>query len=412
MPYRKPFLLGDWRVTPASCEVAGPGGVQEVEPKVMDLLCLLAEAGGEVVTRETVSERIWPGVTVNEDAMGRCVWKLRRALGDPARNPRYVGTVPKRGYRLLEPVRAMPVSAATMARVVPNWIWGVLGALLILIAFPAFWLVRNEVAATTAPASRALQLVDRAEGFYYQFEFDSNEAAMRLYEAALALEADNPAALAGLANTITQRVIRGDAASWASELGTSRIGQAVATGLGSQPDAARRLARAEALARRAVAAEPDYALGYRAVGLALSAQGALDAAIEAYNQALTIDPDAWEAWINLSDLHRIRGDDALALTYLERAYEAMGRVYETRTVLVRPWYSPTGLLIARRHAERADPVTAELWYRRVLYWDPYNRDAMAELAALLRSNGDGSAADALCAEGIARIGDPTLCEPR
>ncbi|MFT6463149.1 MAG: DNA-binding winged helix-turn-helix (wHTH) protein/tetratricopeptide (TPR) repeat protein [Maricaulis maris] len=410
MDYSKPFLLGAWRVEPSACEVTGPEGVRELEPKVMDLLCLLAEAKGEVVSRATISARIWPGVTVNEDAMGRCVWKLRRALGDPSRSPRYVGTVPKRGYRLLEPVSAIPVSPVMIARLVPNWIWGVCGALLLLAAFPAYWLARDQVGANFAPEDRALQLVDRAEGFYYQFEYDANEAAMRLYEAALELETDNARALAGLANTITQRVIRGTVDEWPAELGTSRIGNAVANRIGDQEDAARRLDRAESLARRAIAADADYPLGYRALGLSLSAQGALDAAVEAYNQALTIDPDAWEAWVNLSDIHSIRGENDLALTYLERAYDAMGRVYDDQTVLVRPWYSPMGLMIARDHAARSDPVTAEFWYRRVLYWDPYNREALSELAELLRANGDAPSAEALCAEGIARIGDATLCD--
>ena len=54
-------------------------------------------------------------------------------------------------------------------------------------------------------------------------------------------------------------------------------------------------------------------------------------------------------------------------------------------------------------------MTAELWYRRVLYWDPYNRAATTELAALLWETGDPAAADALCAEGAARTGDPELC---
>ncbi|GLK53336.1 winged helix-turn-helix domain-containing protein [Maricaulis virginensis] len=407
MKYGRAFKLGDWRVEPRAGRIAGPGGSQDVEPKVMDLLCLLAEAEGDVVSRETIAERIWPGVTVNDDALGRCVWKLRRALGDPARSPRYVATVPKRGYRLLVP--AEPETLPAPVRAVPAWVRGVVGALVLLAAFPVFWLVRDRIAPPGAPADRAESLTDRADDFYYQFQPGDNDAAMRLYEAALALEPDSPRALAGLANTITQRVIRARPDDWPGEAGQSRIGAALASGQTRETAAARQLERAEALARQAIASNPEYPLGYRALGLALSAQGDLDGAIEAHNRALTLDPDAWEAWVNLSDLHALKGEADLALTYLERAYDAMSRVYDAQTVLIRPWYSPTGLSIARGHALREDPVTAELWYRRVLYWDPYNRAATTELAALLRENGDPAAADALCAEGAARTGDPELC---
>lgn len=407
MKYSGAFMLGDWRVEPRAGRISGPDGERELEPKVMDLLCLLAEAEGEVVSRETMAGRIWPGVTVNDDALGRCVWKLRRALGDPARTPRYVATVPKRGYRLLEP--AVPQRLPAPVRAVPKWIWGVAGALLLLMAFPAFWLVRTTLAPAGEPEARAERLADRADDFYYQFEASGNDAAMRLYEAALELEPDNPRALAGLANTVTQRVLRSEPQDWPGETGASRVGAALASGRTGEAEAVRRLDRAEALARRAITADPDYPLGYRALGLALSSQGDLDAAIEAYNRALTLDPDAWQAWINLSDMHDLKGESDLALTYLERAYEAMSRVYDEQTVLIRPWYSPTGLSIARAHAGRGDAVTAELWYRRVLYWDPYNRDATRELAALLRENGDAAAADALCAEGAARTGDAELC---
>lgn len=408
MKYSGTFTLGDWRVEPRAGRLTGPDGTREVEPKVMDLLCLLAEAEGEVVSRETIAGRIWPGVTVNEDALGRCVWKLRRALGDAARSPRYVATVPKRGYRLLEP--AVPQRLPAPVRAVPAWVRGVAGALVLLAAFPAFWLVRTYWAPPGAPEDRAERLTDRADDFYYQFDRAGNDAAMRLYEAALELEPDSPRALAGLANTVTQRVIRSGPADWPGEEGTSRVGAALASGRTQDAGAVRQLERAEALARRAIAADADYPLGYRALGLALSAQGDLDAAIEAYNRALTLDPDAWQAWVNLSDMHDLKGEDDLALSYLERAYEAMSRVYDEQAVLIRSWYSPIGLTIARDHAGRGDPVAAELWYRRVLYWDPYNHAATAELAALLRANGDAAAADALCAEGVARTGDDALCE--
>ncbi|MBR9826626.1 MAG: tetratricopeptide repeat protein [Alphaproteobacteria bacterium] len=154
--------------------------------------------------------------------------------------------------------------------------------------------------------------------------------------------------------------------------------------------------------------DPGYALGYRALGLALSASGAIEEAIEAYNRAVTIDPDAWEALINLSDLAEYQGDADLSLSYIEQGFEAMSRVYEDQAVRIRPWYSITGNSIARDHLARGDQASAEMWYRRVLHWDPLNAESLTGLAALLRARGDMVSARETCAV-LADELDRTAC---
>jgi DNA-binding winged helix-turn-helix (wHTH) protein len=74
-------------------------------PKLFDLLLLLVEASGRLVTRERVVEAIWPGVFVSETNLRQKVWLLRKALQAAAGAPAaYIGTVPRRGYRFLMPV--------------------------------------------------------------------------------------------------------------------------------------------------------------------------------------------------------------------------------------------------------------------------------------------------------------------
>lgn len=67
----------------------------------MELLVLLASRPGEVFTKEQISERLWPGIFVSESSVFRHVSELRRLLGDDRSRPRYVATIPKRGYRLV-----------------------------------------------------------------------------------------------------------------------------------------------------------------------------------------------------------------------------------------------------------------------------------------------------------------------
>ena len=105
-----PFIVGAWRAEPErNLLVRGPEEVR-VEPRVMDLLCCLAAQPGRVLSREQILERVWDEVTVGESTVRRAVNLLRNALGDDATSPRYIETVPRRGYRLLAEVRAVPVA--------------------------------------------------------------------------------------------------------------------------------------------------------------------------------------------------------------------------------------------------------------------------------------------------------------
>jgi DNA-binding winged helix-turn-helix (wHTH) protein len=117
---RRGFRIGAFEVEPLMGRIAGPLGSQHLQPKVMDVLVFLAQHAGELVERDTLLEQVWQRVTT-EDVLTRCISELRRALGDERGEPRYIQTVPKRGYRLLETVvpsaaTAGPIVAAKPAR--------------------------------------------------------------------------------------------------------------------------------------------------------------------------------------------------------------------------------------------------------------------------------------------------------
>lgn len=391
------FQIGEIRVEPRNGRLVRDGSSLEIEPKVMALLCLLAETPGEAVSKATIFERLWPDVTVNDDALSRTVWKLRQALGDDARDPVFVATVPKRGYRLLvTPIRSGASASETSVQPLhPAVMIAASVAMAALVMAILFWGLTGARQASGNAETAAL--VARADEFYYQFTETDNAAAMRLYQQALEQDPAFAPALAGLANTRTQIVVRWSPGDWPEVGLTSRIRTALANGRTRTPAAIEQLAEARRHAEAAVAADADYALAYRALGLVQSAQGEIDAAMETYNRAATLDPDAWEIFINLSDMHNHRGEADLALAYMERAFEAMSRVYESQTVQVRPWYSTTGLSIAQSHRDRGAPVVAERWYRRVLQWDPLNVEALSGLAAILLARGDAAGAREACA---------------
>jgi TolB-like protein/DNA-binding winged helix-turn-helix (wHTH) protein/Flp pilus assembly protein TadD len=97
---------------------AQPAAVQ-VERKVMEVLVCLARSPGRVVTKDELVREVWDGRFVSDDVVWRSVRELRRALGDETRAPRYIETIPRRGYRLLAPVAEIPETAGPAPRLPP-----------------------------------------------------------------------------------------------------------------------------------------------------------------------------------------------------------------------------------------------------------------------------------------------------
>jgi len=101
---RPSLRIGEWSVDRETNELRRGSEAVHIEPKAMDVLVLLAERVGRVVSREQLFAAVWPGVVVGDDALTQSIIKLRRVLGDDPRSPAYIETISKRGYRLIAPV--------------------------------------------------------------------------------------------------------------------------------------------------------------------------------------------------------------------------------------------------------------------------------------------------------------------
>jgi TolB-like protein/DNA-binding winged helix-turn-helix (wHTH) protein/cytochrome c-type biogenesis protein CcmH/NrfG len=100
------FRLGSWKIEPLMGTISrSDGETHHVEPKVMDVLVHLAERDGELVTREQLLDAVWRGQDAADELLTRAISELRRALHDHPGQPKYIETVPKRGYRLFEKIR-------------------------------------------------------------------------------------------------------------------------------------------------------------------------------------------------------------------------------------------------------------------------------------------------------------------
>ena len=102
------FTLGDWLVEPRACHLSRGDTVVKLRPQLVDLLVCLARRHGEIVLKDEILAEVWPGQFIAESGLSRCVAELRQFLQDDVQEPRYIETIPKRGYRLVAPVAWLP----------------------------------------------------------------------------------------------------------------------------------------------------------------------------------------------------------------------------------------------------------------------------------------------------------------
>jgi TolB-like protein/DNA-binding winged helix-turn-helix (wHTH) protein len=98
------FQVGPWLVDPSLNVISLNGTIVHLEPKMMEVLVCLATHPGEALSKAKLLQTVWPDTFVTEDALKRCIFELRQALEDDAREPHIIQTIPKRGYRLLAAV--------------------------------------------------------------------------------------------------------------------------------------------------------------------------------------------------------------------------------------------------------------------------------------------------------------------
>jgi transcriptional activator of cad operon len=100
--------IGAWCVDPASGQISRDGETARVEVRTMRLLMCLAGHAGEVVSIDDLLNQVWSDVTVSPDSVYQAVTSLRRLLGDDPKQPAYIETVPRLGYRMVAKVSPGP----------------------------------------------------------------------------------------------------------------------------------------------------------------------------------------------------------------------------------------------------------------------------------------------------------------
>src|SRR5215469_4108905 len=138
-------IFGDFELDDRSMKLRRAGRTVRLGGQALDLLLLLLENPGELVTREAIQQRLWPDSNVEfEHSLHVALNRLRMALGDNSKEPRYIQTVPKKGYRFVEAVRS--ASSVQQPVVAYGWIrkLGIYAAVALLAAVIALVIVHTR----------------------------------------------------------------------------------------------------------------------------------------------------------------------------------------------------------------------------------------------------------------------------
>jgi transcriptional activator of cad operon len=404
------IAYGPFVIAPAACTIAGGGRVLHLDPRAMDVLCVLAAEPGLNVSKARIERLAWPrggvdatkplsrlGAALDMLAPGALCLSFEGACLSP--EPEMAKEV--------EPVR-MPRKPLIPERWMPKPIHAMAFAVVaVVLALPVAAALNRPV--QQDKSAQAVSLIDVADDEYFQYTFEKNEQAIALYQRAIRRDPDNARAHAGLANALVQRVMRWPHGNGPDAKTFTRLEDALKAGFVDQPRAQSALARAMRMAQRAVRLNSQDAAAHKALAFVNSAKRNFDDALNGYKIAIGLDPDAWGPMINIGDVLEIQGRPAEAVPYFELAYVTMGRVYGAQTARVRPWHADLGIHIGDAYRARGELKQSAQWYRKVLDGAPLHPAATGRLAAVLQQTGDEKSARELCAALKSRLGDAADC---
>lgn len=116
---KQQFYLGEWQVDAASNTLSLGKIKRTIEPKAMDVLLLLCQQQGDVVSADDIVAQCWPNAPTGDNPVHKTITQLRKALDDKASAPLFIETIRKRGYRIIAPVQFVNDEQAQAAQA--NW---------------------------------------------------------------------------------------------------------------------------------------------------------------------------------------------------------------------------------------------------------------------------------------------------
>lgn len=160
------FRVGEFLIEPQLNTITRDDQSTRLEPKVMQVLQCLSNTAGEVVSKEQLMRAVWTDTIVTDDVLTRAVSELRKAFRDDSKEPRYIQTIPKSGYRLIahlsyDSIESDNSSQHNQIRAgnPQTWSWPIRLrwlVVILLISSIAAWLYVSRRVQTTRPTMRVV----------------------------------------------------------------------------------------------------------------------------------------------------------------------------------------------------------------------------------------------------------------
>jgi len=327
-----------WVLHTDSGELTRDGSTTRLQDKPLRILAELLAHPGQLVTRERLIECLWPrGVVEFDMALNAAVRRLRVALRDEAETPRYIETVPRRGYRFIGALdadgptgveAAPPAAAAAVGSTRKPWpgrirAYLIGGLVTLVVAGIAVISTRGAHERSTAASllpvrPEARELYARGQKLLANMKPSDTEMAMACFGRVVTLEPTFARGYAASGMAMMQAVSDGSAGGaelarkacisfehaqeLAPDLGEAWIGRALCT-----QDAA----SAEASYRKGLSLAPGYTLGYWQFAHFLFGHGQRGEAMEVIDRALRIDPHS-SPLLSMKAFHVLVRDNDLA----------------------------------------------------------------------------------------------------
>jgi DNA-binding winged helix-turn-helix (wHTH) protein/Tfp pilus assembly protein PilF len=349
----------------------------------MQVLVLLARRAPEVVSRSELLDVVWPGAVVGDEALTQSIIKLRRALGDEARAPAYVETIPKGGYRLIAPVdfggaaidRDLASSSVEATRDAVRlsgsrrrsaMIPAIASLVALVVVGPSTDAWRGDAivprptvaSARAASADRGNDAFVEAQALFLTRQPDAIARSRHLYRVSIEQDPNFARAYAGLAMTY-----------------------AIEPRLRDQAERSQAFDRALEIARTARAIDPSSPEAYWALGFVFTQQARHREAIAALSHVLALAPDFADAYALLGGVDTYVGEPARSIKLLRKALQLnpdAGYLYL--------------LLLGRAYFFENELEQASIYLRAATMRNPADVETHVYLAALAAARGDARGA--------------------
>ena len=326
--------FGPFEVDPRTWSLSRGGGAVDLSPRLVEILTAIIEKNGEIVTKDELLDRFWPGVNISENTLTRAIADIRKALGEQASEPKYIQTLARRGFRFI----------------------------------PDSIVERPESGTHTANDEDPFQAWVQGKLALDTLNLEKLSGAIAAFERAVLELPSYAPAHAGLANAYLLKYEQ--------------------TRSGSVPDRDL-LTRAMAAAKQACAVDPSLGEGWAVRGYLLSAAGKTEEAQAAARRAAALEPENWRHQYRLA--YSTWGEERLRA--VERALALMPGFAPVRMLAAMVFIARGTLDRAEREAglgaesqrrHRADrtplPAIGFHWLRGLLL--AARGDASAALASL------------------------------